>query len=349
MSTMRALVVVEPGRVELREVPMPRPGPYQALAKIEACSFCSSTDVKIAAGELPFVNQYPCIIGHEALGRVIEPGPKARYLTEGLRLLRATCAYPGTMLGEYYSGWGGMAEYGLVTDLRAMVEDLQIRADQLPAVEQMHQPVPPEMSAPDGTMLITLKETLSSLQDMGMRPGARVLVVGDGAVGLAFAYWAKVMGASKAVVAGHHEARLAQGRKLGLDAAVNSSGKTLGEAVASDPAAAGPFDFVIDAVGHHKIVEEGIPLLAAWGTLAVYGTSTHLKATVDVMAIPVGARLLRASTDEPRVHTQVLEACRMGLIRPSDFYSHVLPLERAAEGLELLRRRDALKVVVVMD
>ncbi|MCX7598348.1 MAG: zinc-binding dehydrogenase, partial [Armatimonadetes bacterium] len=198
------------------------------------------------------------------------------------------------------------------------------------------------------TMLITLKETLSSLQDAGMRPGARVLVVGDGAVGLAFAYWAKVMGASKAVVAGHHENRLAHARKLGLDAAVSSSGRTLSEAVASDPAAAGPFDLIIDAVGHHKIVEEGIPLLAAWGTLAVYGTSTHLTATVDVMAIPVGARLLRASTDEPRVHTQVLEACRLGLICPSDFYSHVLPLEQAADGLELLRRREALKVVVVM-
>jgi threonine dehydrogenase-like Zn-dependent dehydrogenase len=66
------------------------------------------------------------------------------------------------------------------------------------------------------------------------------------------------------------------------------------------------------------------------------------------MDIPVGARLFRASTDEPRVHGQMLDAVRLGLVRPADFYSHVLPFDRAIEGLDLLKRREALKVMVTM-
>jgi 2-desacetyl-2-hydroxyethyl bacteriochlorophyllide A dehydrogenase len=350
MDTMRAVVVLGPGQVEVAEVPRPTPGPYQALAKMEACSFCSSTDVKIAYHQLPFVNEYPCILGHESVGRVVELGADVRYLREGDRLLRPTAVYPGMRLGDYASGWGGLAEYGLVTDVRAMVEDMQIQAGEVGGWLLMHQKVPADMDPADATMLITLKETLSALQDMGMRPGARVLVVGDGMVGLSFARWAKISGAVRVVVAGHHADRLARALELGADATVDSAGRTLGEALAAGPSttAGERFDFIIDAVGEGRIVEQTLSLLAPGGTLAVYGTSAHMQACLDVLHMPVGARLLRASTDEPRVHEQVLEAVRLGLMRPRDFYTHVVPLARAPEGLELLRTRQALKVVVTM-
>jgi threonine dehydrogenase-like Zn-dependent dehydrogenase len=345
METMKAAVVVEPGRVEIREAPIPKPGPYQALTKQEAASFCSSTDVKIAYNELPFVSEYPCILGHEGLGRVIEPGEKARHLAVGDRILRSTCVLPGEKLGEYTSGWGAFAEYGLVTDLQSMIDDLQIRADGPMSVQHMQQKVPADMPAADATMLITLKECLSSLQDAGMKPGAKVMVVGDGVVGLSFAVWAKISGSPRVVLAGHHQSRLEHGLKLGLDAAVNTAGKTLAEAV--EPGE--QFDIIVDAVGDGQIVEQAMGLVAAWGVIAVYGASTHMKSQVDMLAMPVGAKLMRASTNEPRAHEQVLGACKMGLVRPKDFYSHVIPLDQAAEGVELLRSRQALKVVLTME
>lgn len=345
METMKAAVVVEPGRVEIRDVPKPKPAnAYQALTKQEAASFCSSTDVKIAYNELPFVSEYPCILGHEGLGRVVEPGEKCRHLAEGDRVLRSTCVLPGAKLGEYASGWGAFAEYGIVTDLQSMIEDMQFRADSGMTVQHMQQKVPADMPAADATMLITLKECLSSLQDAGMAPDKRVLVVGDGAVGLSFATWAKILGSPRTVVAGHHQPRLDHALKLGIDAAVKTSGMTLGEAVPGEQ-----FDIIIDAVGDGRIVEQAMGLVAAWGVIAVYGASVHMKSQIDMLAMPVGASLLRASTNEPRAHPQVLSACKLGLVRPSDFYDHVLPLEKVAEGIDLLRSRKALKVVLRME
>jgi threonine dehydrogenase-like Zn-dependent dehydrogenase len=351
MDTMKAAVVVEPGRLEIREVPIPKPsGPYQALTKQEAASFCSSTDVKIAFNELPFVSEYPCILGHEGLGRVIEPGEKCRHLAVGDRVLRSTCVLPGDKLGDYTSGWGAFAEYGIVTDLQSMIEDLQFRADSGMTVQHMQQVVPADMPATDATMLITLMECLSSLQDAGMcgpqvrAPDKRVLVVGDGAVGLSFAVWAKILGSPRTVIAGHHQSRLDHGLKLGLDAAVNTTGMTLAEAVPGEQ-----FDIIIDAVGDGKIVEQAMAVVAGWGVIAVYGASMKMQSQVDMLAMPVGASLMRATTNEPRAHPQVLAACKLGLVRPKDFYSHVIPLERAAEGVELLRSREALKVVLTME
>jgi hypothetical protein len=138
-----------------------------------------------------------------------------------------------------------------------------------------------------------------------------VLVVGDGAVGLSFAVWAKILGSPRTVIAGHHQSRLDHGLKLGLDAAVNTTGMTLAEAVPGEQ-----FDIIIDAVGDGKIVEQAMAVVAGWGVIAVYGASMKMQSQVDMLAMPVGASLMRATTNEPRAHPQVLAA--EGLLQPRD-------------------------------
>ena len=348
MPMMNALVVTAPGQIEIRRVPVPTPGPYQALVKIEACSFCSSTDLKIIDATLPFVRDYPCVLGHESVGIVVELGENVRHFAGGQRVIRPVAAYPGERIGDLASGWGGFAEFGLVTDWRAMVEDLALRADAVNPWFKMHQIVPPEIPAPDATMLITLKETLSSLAALGDVSGRSVLIIGDGAVGLCFARWAKLLGAVPVVVAGHHDSRLDHARRLGVDLAVNTSGARLSDALSSAGAPSAGYDFIIDAVGSGGAIEEAYCILAGGGRLGVYGVSDHMTAAVDFLRLPVGAAMVRMTTDEPGVHEQVLSACRLGTIKLNDFYTHVLPLERAAEGVDLLRRRAALKVVLTM-
>ncbi len=348
MPEMKALVVTSPGHIEIQTVPVPQPGPYEALVRIEACSFCSSTDLKIIDGSLPFVRDYPCILGHESVGVVAEVGDKVRYLSEGQRVLRPVAAYPSQRLGDLYSGWGGFAQFGLVTDWRAAVEDLAMRADRVNAWFKMHQIVPKGISPPHATMLITLKETLSSLQALGDVSGRSVLIIGDGAVGLCFARWAKLLGAFPVAVAGHHENRLSRARSLGVDFAVDTSRQTLTDALASAGAPSAGWDFVIDAVGSGDAIQQAYRLLASGGRLGIYGVSDHMTASMDFLTLPVGAAVVRMSTDEPAVHEQVLSAVQLGTINLSDFCTHVLPLEQAAQGIELLRTRQALKVVLTM-
>ncbi len=72
-STMRAMVLSAPGQpLELRELPVPRPGPSQVLLRVLACGVCR-TDLHIVDGELT-EPKLPLIPGHEIVGMLAEAG-----------------------------------------------------------------------------------------------------------------------------------------------------------------------------------------------------------------------------------------------------------------------------------
>ena len=337
---MRAAVITEPGVLQIVETPDPTPGRYQALARMLACATCSATDLKILDGKFG-PTDYPVILGHESVGEIIEVGERVTAFQPGDHVLRPCAAYPGDKLGEYCSGWGGFAELGLVTDTQAQIAD----GLQPPGYAQYQQPVPTAMAPADATMLITLKETLSWLQELGLRPDQSALIIGDGTVGLTFAHWAKVLGARTVAVAGHHEDRLQRALKVGADLAINSRQQDLTDVLQS---AGGPakFDVVIDCVGGSEALHQAMALVAPGGAVSPYGTQPPKKYPVNFGLGGGRYRIQFAYGGERRVHGQMLDAVRLGLVEPSDYYSHQVPLEEAPRAFEMLRSREALKAVV---
>src|SRR2546421_590159 len=84
-----AMVLVEPRRrLELRELPDPRPQAGQVLLRVRACGVCR-TDLHIADGELPDP-KLPLVPGHEIVG-IVEEGA-GRFA-------------PGTRVGVPWLGW----------------------------------------------------------------------------------------------------------------------------------------------------------------------------------------------------------------------------------------------------
>lgn len=85
-ETMRAAVVekfCEP--LQIREVPVPSPGPGQALVQIIATGVCH-TDLHAADGDWPVKPTPPFIPGHEGAGVVVALGPGVTHLKEGDRV-----------------------------------------------------------------------------------------------------------------------------------------------------------------------------------------------------------------------------------------------------------------------
>ena len=72
----------------IEDMPMPEPGPDEILIKIEAAGVCHS-DLHIAEGDWPqlatFVKR-PLVLGHEAVGRVVQRGPEVKHLDMGDRI-----------------------------------------------------------------------------------------------------------------------------------------------------------------------------------------------------------------------------------------------------------------------
>ncbi|MEE4463593.1 alcohol dehydrogenase catalytic domain-containing protein, partial [Azotobacter chroococcum] len=85
-KTMKAAVVVEFGKpLEIREVPVPTPGPGQLLVKIAACGVCH-TDLHAAEGDWPVKPNPPFIPGHEGVGQVVAVGAGVSHIKEGDRV-----------------------------------------------------------------------------------------------------------------------------------------------------------------------------------------------------------------------------------------------------------------------
>src|SRR5437764_4540091 len=119
---MKALVVPEPGRVEIENVPEPSISEYQALVRIKAASICNSTDTQIVTGRFPMDwidgQSYPGILGHEGVGEVVRVGSKVTAYREGDHVFRPRAEVPG--LGCFF---GSFAEYGVVTDHAALLRE----------------------------------------------------------------------------------------------------------------------------------------------------------------------------------------------------------------------------------
>ncbi|MDQ1329465.1 MAG: alcohol dehydrogenase, propanol-preferring, partial [Candidatus Poribacteria bacterium] len=66
METMRSVLCIAPGKVEILELPVPEPEPNEVLIETRAVGLCTS-DVYILTGKSP--DQYPASnIGHEPSG-----------------------------------------------------------------------------------------------------------------------------------------------------------------------------------------------------------------------------------------------------------------------------------------
>jgi len=82
---MRAMVYEgEPGRLQLRELPVPRPGARQVRLRVRACGVCR-TDLHLIDGELPDP-RLPVVPGHEIVGVVDARGSRATRFAIGTRV-----------------------------------------------------------------------------------------------------------------------------------------------------------------------------------------------------------------------------------------------------------------------
>ena len=108
---------------EIRQVtlPIPEPDDYEVLVKNEGCVFCNTTD-RMIIDELFATPAYPVVFGHEDFGTVVKVGSKVTKYKLGDRVICANAIVNGYN-GEYYSSWGGFAEYGIAGDEVAFVKD----------------------------------------------------------------------------------------------------------------------------------------------------------------------------------------------------------------------------------
>lgn len=342
---MRVVVVPEPGRMEFVSVPEPVPGDYEALVEVLTCSICSGTDTHIVKDQFPW-RAYPCILGHESIGRVVKAGPAVRNFKVGDLVLRPACIRPGEKLAGYNSMFGGFAEVGLVADGAALVADTpRGQTPKLPGFALAQQVVPADFDPDLAGAFITFKETLSFLQRLGVQAGRSVLILGSGTVGLSFTLAAKLIGATPVIVTGRRPQPLEEAKRFGADVTVDVSQENLVDAVRAATQGAGA-EFAVEAVGDWEVLQGGIRAMANYGQIGIYGVPATRTTSLDFSQTPGNWALRFVQPKEEEVHAQVLSQMALGMVDVQRLLSHTVPFDEIREGFELVWEKKATKVAV---
>ena len=342
---MKCVVVIQPGRIEIREVDKPSPGAYQSLVRLEAAALCNATDSKLYQGKFPGVNDYPLVLGHETVGIVEAVGEQVRNFKAGDRVI-------GGLLGKFsdpglYSGWGGFSEYVLVHDHDAMVAaGADDEAHGWFDACEIQNVVPEDIPVEEAALACTWREVLGAFHDFHLLPGNKIIVFGAGPVGLSFVKLGKLFGLGQIDVVDPLPWKNSLALRMGADH-VYTPEEVRSTAFLSHESRS--YDTVIDAVGLESVVNSGLPLLKMTGDLCIYGVMTQ-NPTLRLTDAPYNFDLhihQWPTRSEERVAMRTLSRwIREGYLQASDFVSHRYRMDMITEAFEAVKRGEVIKAIL---
>ena len=262
---MRALTVIRPSESALLERHDPIAGPGEVLIRPVIVGLCG-TDLEIIDGRIdPAFVSYPIVLGHEWSGVVVGSGPGVdllpgtRVVVEGIVPCNRCreCATGDTNRCENYD------EFGFVRDGAA--------ADLLVAPAALVHVLAARVTFAAAALVEPAAVALRALERVGSAPGARVLVIGDGTVGLLTARLVRLWNPGEVVISGIRDAQAQLAAGTGADVFTTA-----------DPGDG--FDLVVEAAGAAAGAELALRAVRRGGTVVLLGfpgPGVALPAAVD--------------------------------------------------------------------
>jgi L-iditol 2-dehydrogenase len=333
---VKAAIFQGAGRLDAGDWPRPTIGPGELLVKVRGCGLCGSDIAKIVDP----ATRAPAVFGHEIVGDVVEVGEGVAGFGHGHRVVVAhhvpcgACHYcrrgSESMCREFKRSQldpGGFAEY-------VRVPPANVRAATFR--------VPDHLGDEEATFVEPLACCLRAVERARVEPGDTVVVVGLGSIGCLFVQLLRRAGAA-VIGVDQDVARLALARGLGMEAAGPIEGAAHARRLSDGRGA--------DVV----IVTGGGAAVLPWAVETVRdGGSVHYFAGGEGEALPTALATLyhrelaitTTYSSSPATLARAFWLIAAGKVEVGGLISHRLPLARLADGVELMRKRQALKVYV---
>ncbi len=217
--TMKALQFVELGMpLQLADVPMPVAQPGGLVFKVKACGICGSD---LHAVEVPGLLQPKNVLGHEYSGEVVEVGPGSQGWAVGDRMV-ALPARPCGACAECQAG-----RYAQCAQFIAQGFDLRMPgayAEYAGCMAGLAVKLSDSIRDQDAAMIEPMAVGLNAWKTAAVEPGASVLIVGAGVIGMMVAKWARFFGAGDIGISEMVPARIARARELlGTELVIDAS------------------------------------------------------------------------------------------------------------------------------
>ena len=316
----RALVLERPGKLGVKTIPELTPGPGEVLLRPAYCGLCG-TDLELLAGEVdPAFVRYPLVLGHEWSGIVEAVGERVADLEPGMRCVAegiipcgncAACRAGATNVCEIYDEVGFTRPGGAADEIVVPARVVHRLAD--------------EVTLRDAALTEPTSVVLTGLEKLRLRPGLRVLVVGDGPIALLAVLLVSLWSPGEIAVVGRRAEQSALALELG------ASSFSTGEPD-------GVFDVAIEAAGRVDALATAVQSLRRGGQALVLGlppTTSTLHLPGD-MLVNNDLTLAGSFGYTAAGWARVVELLNSGSLQPGRLITHLFPLDDYEAAFEEL-------------
>jgi alcohol dehydrogenase len=343
---MKALVYHGPGARSWDDVPDPTiMVPSDVVMEVDAVTICG-TDLHILKGDVPEV-EAGTILGHEAVGTVVETGEAVTTLEEGDRVL-ASCI---TSCGRCPSCRAG--RYGLCTGgggwiLGHLIDGVQAEYARIPFADTSAYKIPPALTDEQVLFLADILPTSYEVGVLGgkVRPGDTVAIVGAGPIGLAAVLTANLYTPGRVFVLDPDQGRLDRALACGASDAIAETGDAARDQVLA--LTDGGVDVAIEAVGVPETFELCTDIVRPGGHVANVGV--HGKpATLHLERLWIKDVTITTGLVDTFTTPRLMQLVAAGKLDPSVFATHRFPLEEAMNACDAFadaQSSGAFKVVL---
>jgi 2-desacetyl-2-hydroxyethyl bacteriochlorophyllide A dehydrogenase len=323
-----------PGVVEIRHLELPGLEPDQVLVQSQISGISAGTEMLLYRGQIPQSAPeaydslssglaYPLQYGYASVGRI---------------------AVAGKSVGPDWLGRTVFAFHSHATCFESGVSDLL--------------PVPEDVRAEDAVFLPNMETAVNLVQDAAPILGERVLILGQGIVGLLTTSLLHEFPLSALITADRYELRRRSSESVGASASLDPGAPDFQEAALRRAGAPAGFDLVIELSGDPSALNSAIALTRFSGRVIVGSWYGQKQAQIDLGSGFHRSRIRlissQVSTIAPELSSRWDKARRFEVVwnalrrlRPSRWITHTFPLDEAPRAYQLLDQNpeNALQVI----
>ncbi len=341
--TMRAVYFLEPGKLEMREVPIPEPAVGEVIIKVESATTCG-TDLKayrrghkLFKPPMPFGHEYAGYIsaagqavtkfklGDAVMGTNSAPCNQCFYCKRGRQQLCVEL--------EDRFNFGTYAEYVRIPSY-------------ITAQNLHHKPI--HLPFSEASFLEPLACAVLCADYADVQLGDTVAIIGTGAQGLMQIQLMKALGASRVIAIGRIKGRLERAKQVGADAVYSSLDGDILEYVKSQTDGLGA-DVVIEAAGTPETWSQAMLMTRKGGTVIQFsGLPGGTQVPFDAAHLHYGEITMKGvfhtTPHKVEVAAQMLGN---GSVNVKPLLDGEVPLSKVEDALMRMQRSEVIKLAVV--
>ncbi len=338
---MRSWVYLAPERIELQQVPIPKPKAGELLVRVCAAVTCG-TDVKTYRRGHPKFPP-PFAFGHEFGGDVVEVGEGVPNFHPGMRVTAnvfAECGHcfyclkgQGNLCENLIYNFGAFSDYMIIPESIVRLNTFEIPARVPYAHAALTEPL---VTVVHGQHIADIR-----------RAETVALIGAGGAISLLHLQLARRAGAARTIAIGHSDERLKVARRLGATDVINAHEQDTVEAVRDLTGGYGA-DVVIECAGTKLAWETAVQAVRRGGRVLWFGgLPGGTQVEIDAARAHYGEiALLNVHGGTAAEAREAFDLIVSGEINVQPLLSHVMPLEEVDAALQEVIQGKAVKIVI---